>query len=201
MIKKVLLVVSLLAICFSIVNFDMPTYYQDDSSSENGTYQAEEMTQEVVEPEAPTTQEEAQPEDNDTKEAKKVSTYEPAKAYTENDLYVLSHVILAEAGNYSEELQIGVGSVVLNRVADERFPDTIEEVVFQKGQYACTWDGNYYKEPSEEAIAVATYLLENGSQYPEYVIFQAEFTQGDRVYKQVGNTYFCYYERDVSLNV
>lgn len=201
MIKKVLLVVSLLAICLSIVSFDKPTYYQDDSNSDSGAYQTEEITSEVIEPEAPATQEEAIPEDSDTEEFGKEITYTPAKTYTDNDLYVLSRVIFAEAGNYSEELQIGVGSVVLNRVTDERFPDTIEEVVFQDGQYACTWDGNYYKEPSEEAIAVATYLLENGSQYPEYVIFQAEFTQGDRVYKQVGNTYFCYYERDVSLNV
>lgn len=201
MIKKVLFVVSLLAICFSIVNFDKPTYYQDDSISDSGAYQTKEITNEVDESEVPTTQEETSPEDNDTKKYEKNVTYTPAKAYTENDLYVLSHVIFAEAGNYSEELQIGVGSVVLNRVADERFPDSIEEVVFQDGQYACTWDGNYYKEPSEEAIAIATYLLENGSQYPEYVIFQAEFTQGDKVYKQVGNTYFCYYEKDVSLDV
>lgn len=201
MIKKVLLVVSLLAICLSIVNFDKPTYYQDDSSSDSGTYQAEKITSEVYTPEVLTTHEEVSPENSNTENYEKNITYTPAKTYTENDLYVLSHVIFAEAGNYSEELQIGVGSVVLNRVADERFPDSIEEVVFQNGQYACTWDGNYYKEPSEEAIAVATYLLENGSQYPKYVIFQAEFTQGDKVYKKVGNTYFCYYERDVSVNV
>lgn len=191
MIKKVLLVVSLLAICLSIVNFDKPTYYHDDSTSDEVETTLEYQV----------TQEDAKHDNNPTEEYEKIVTYTPAKAYTENDLYVLSHVIFAEAGNYSEELQIGVGSVVLNRVADERFPDSIEEVVFQDGQYACTWDGNYYKEPSEEAIEIATYLLENGSQYPEYVIFQAEFTQGDKVYKQVGNTYFCYYEKDVSLNV
>ena len=198
---------SLLAICFIIMSFDKPTYYQDSSNSDSGTYQIEieeiinEVIEpsEIIEPETPVIQEEVISEDN-IKEFENETTYTPIKTYTDNDLYVLSHVIFAEAGNYSKELQIGVGSVVLNRVADERFPDTIEEVVFQDGQYACTWDGNYYKEPSEEAIAVATYLLENGSQYPEYVIFQAEFTQGDRVYKQVGNTYFCYYERDVNLD-
>lgn len=119
------------------------------------------------------------------------------KSYTDEELYVLSHVIFAEAGNHSRELQIGVGSVVLNRVADERFPNTIKEVVFQKGQYACTWSGSYYKEPTEEAIDAAIYLLENGSQYPVYCIFQAEFLQGDSVYKQVGNTYFCYWSKDV----
>lgn len=122
---------------------------------------------------------------------------ESSKAYTDEDLYVLSHVIFGEAGGYSWEHQIGVGSVVLNRVKNDRYPNTIKEVVFQNGQYACTWDGNYNREPDQQAIDVATYLLENGSQYPEYVIFQAQFKQGDNVYKQIGNTYFCYYLKDV----
>lgn len=122
---------------------------------------------------------------------------ESNKSYTEDDLYVLSHVIFAEAGNCSWEHQIGVGSVVLNRVKDERFPNTIEGVVFQEGQYACTWLGGYYNEPSQTSIDVATYLLENGSQFPEYCIFQAEFLQGDSVYKKIGNTYFCYWSKDV----
>lgn len=118
------------------------------------------------------------------------------KKYTDEDLYVLSHVIYAEAGNCSREMQIGVGSVVLNRVKDERFPNTIKDVVFQKGQYACTWDGNYEKEPNQESIDIAIELLENGSQYPDYVIWQASFKQGDSIYKQVENIYFCYWNED-----
>lgn len=113
-------------------------------------------------------------------------------SYTDEELYILSHVIYGEAGGYSRELQIGVGSVVLNRVKHENYPNTIKEVVFQKRQYACTWDGNYDREPDQQAIDVAIYLLENGSQFPEHVIYQAGFKQGKGVYKQIGNTYFCY---------
>ena len=32
-----------------------------------------------------------------------------------------------------------VGSVVLNRVESEYYPDTIREVIYQPGQYAPTW--------------------------------------------------------------
>ena len=131
------------------------------------------------------------------KEEEKAELKKPEKSYSEEDLYVLSHVIYAEAGCCSREIQIGVGSVVLNRVKDERYPNTIKEVVFQKGQYACTWDGNYEKEPSQEAIDVAVYLLENGSQFPEYVIFQSSVKQGDSTYKQLDNVYFCYWSKDV----
>lgn len=126
----------------------------------------------------------------------KEQVQKPAKSYTDEDLYVLSHVIIGEASGQSWEHKEAVGSVVLNRVKDSRFPDTIKGVVFQKGQYACTWDGNYNKTPDEETINVARYLLENGSQLPEYVIFGAQFKQANRVYKKIDNTYFCYYAKD-----
>ena len=128
------------------------------------------------------------------KKSKKVKKLE----YTEEELYVMSHVIMGEAESGSWEEKIGVGSVVLNRVKDERFPNTIKDVVFQEGQYACTWDGNYDKEPNQESVDVAKYVLEHGSQLPNYVIFQSQFAQGDSIYKQVGNTYFCYYGKDVN---
>ena len=85
----------------------------------------------------------------------------------------------------------------LNRVKDSRFPNTFEEVAFQKRQYACTRDGNYYRKPTDRNIVNAKYLLENGSVLPENVVFQAEFKQGKGVYKAIKigkrrKMYFCY---------
>ena len=119
------------------------------------------------------------------------------ETYTEDDLYVLSHIISAEAGNCSEDMMLSVGSVVLNRVADDRFPDTISEVVFQEGQYAPTWDGAYYNEPTEAAKKVAKRLLEEGSAIDASVVWQAEFPQGNGVYDTIESPfgtvmYFCY---------
>lgn len=122
---------------------------------------------------------------------------ETEKPYTEEDLYVLSHIISAEAGNCSEDMMLSVGSVVLNRVQDDRFPDTIEEVVFQQGQYSPTWNGAYYAEPTEAACEVAKTLLEEGPTIDPSVVWQAEFPQGQGVYDTIdspwGTTmYFCY---------
>ena len=116
---------------------------------------------------------------------------------TDNDLYILSHIISAEAGNCSEDMMIAVGSVVLNRVKDERFPDSIEEVVFQPGQYSPTWNGTYYNEPTDEAVEVAEMLLTDGSQIDESVVWQAEFVQGVGIYEVIDSPwgtkmYFCY---------
>lgn len=115
-----------------------------------------------------------------------------AYAGYDDDLYVLSHVICGEAEGCSRDMKLSVGSVVLNRVSDSRFPNTISEVVFQQGQYACTWDGNYYREPSKETIEVAAELLENGPAIDESVVWQAEFPQGVGTYDIIGNMYFCY---------
>lgn len=98
--------------------------------------------------------------------------------YTEEDLYLLSHLICGEVEGCDRQMKTYVGSVALNRVADSRFPDTLKEVIYQEGQYSCTWDGNFEKEPGEETVDVAKYLLTNGSQLPPNVIFQAEFKQG-----------------------
>lgn len=109
-----------------------------------------------------------------------------------DDLYDLSHLICGEAEGCSWDMKISVGSVVLNRVSDDRFPNSIAEVIFQPGQYSCTWDGNFYKEPSNDTVKAAEYLLENGSQIDKSVVWQAEFIQGNGIYDQIGNMYFCY---------
>lgn len=101
--------------------------------------------------------------------------------YTDEDLYVLSHIISAEAGNCQEEMMLYVGSVVLNRVADDRFPNTIKEVVFQTDplQYRPTANGEYDKEPTEGAVEAARKLLEEGSVLPADVIYQSNEMIGE----------------------
>lgn len=117
----------------------------------------------------------------------------------EDDLYILSHIISAESGNCSRDMMVSVGSVVLNRVADDRFPNTIQEVVFQTDpvQYEPTINGTYWDVPTDEAVEVAKELLEDGSAIDKSVVWQAEFPQGVGIYDTIdspwGTTmYFCY---------
>lgn len=118
-----------------------------------------------------------------------------AKIQYEKDLYLLSHLINAEAGSNwcSDDLMRYVGSVALNRVEHFAFPNTLEEVIYQPGQYSCLWDGNFEKEPSDRAVRIAKELLDNGSVLPSDVVFQAEFIQGSGCYIQEQNMYLCIY--------
>ena len=115
-------------------------------------------------------------------EANKPVVEQPS--YTEEDLYWLSHVLFAEAGCdwFPDWVQRDVASVVLNRVADPRYPNTIKGVIFDPGQYSCVDSGSSYREPTSKCIANARYVLENGSTLPPEIIGQSAYAWGP-VYK------------------
>lgn len=117
---------------------------------------------------------------------------EEVKTWTEDDEKYLIMVLTGECQNRDYDIQLLYGSVVLNRAASKRFPNTIKEVCLQKGQYSCFADGNAYRTPTDTTKEAALYLLENGSQIPANVVFQARFKQGDGVWKVVQGEYFCY---------
>lgn len=123
--------------------------------------------------------------------------------YSEEDLDLLSRLITAEMGAswVSDEIQLYVGSVVLNRLHSDLYPgETIYEVIYQDGQYSPTWTGAINNTPDERTIENAKKLLTDGSILPENVVFQANFKQGDGVYCEYYDevlgttTYFCYIE-------
>ena len=82
--------------------------------------------------------------------------------YDQNDLYWLSRVIYAEAGNQPMEGKIAVGNVVLNRKADDRFQgqNTVYDVIFAKNQFDVVVNGMIYMEPDAEAVVAAKLALE-----------------------------------------
>lgn len=108
-----------------------------------------------------------------------------------DDVELLARVIYAEGNTLGEKGMLYCGSVVLNRVKSNNYPNTVDGVIFQDGQYACIEDGHFYNKPSDLALEIAEGLLTDGSILPEYVLYQSEFVQG-KVYDTVGNTYFCY---------
>ena len=122
---------------------------------------------------------------------------EVGKMLDESKIYLLAKVIYGESGSdwCSDMMQLGVGSVVLNRIKSDKFPSTMEEVIFQGNgkQYACVKPGGgFYKEPSERALNNARTLISEGSIFPEEVLYQANFKQGKGTYLKEQNMYFCY---------
>lgn len=119
------------------------------------------------------------------------------------ELELLACAIYQEAGGDAccDACRFRVGDVILNRKNDERFPDTIEEVLTQEGQY-----GKYHEtgviwperaanpveaHAVERAYETARELLEgkHSEVYGEGYIWQARFPQGNDYFKCCG-TYF-----------
>lgn len=87
----------------------------------------------------------------------------PDSAYDYEDLYWLSRIISAEAKGESFTGQIGVGTVVLNRVRSKEFPNTVKGVVFDKKygtQFTPVANGSIYEKPTESAVIAAKMCLD-----------------------------------------
>ncbi|MBP1736857.1 MAG: copper amine oxidase [Oscillospiraceae bacterium] len=80
--------------------------------------------------------------------------------YRSDDVYWLSHIINAESGNQPLAGKIAVGNVILNRVSDSRFPDTIYEVIFQKNQFTPASSGSVNRDPNADSIIAAKLCLD-----------------------------------------
>ncbi len=136
-------------------------------------------------------------------------TYNQAKnmvkadsAYDYEDLYWLSRIISAEAKGESFTGQIGVGTVVLNRVKSKQFPNTVKGVVFDKKygtQFTPVANGTIYNTPTQSAVVAAKmcldgYTLSNSVLYflnPS--IATSSWIQNNRKYAfRVGNHEFYY---------
>ena len=83
--------------------------------------------------------------------------------YPSEDLYWLSRIIYAESGNQPMAGKIAVGNVVLNRVADPRFPSTVYGVVFQRNQFTPASNGTIYRTPNSGSVIAAKLCLEGAN--------------------------------------
>lgn len=94
--------------------------------------------------------------------------------YNADELYWLSRIIEAEAGGEILEGKIAVGNVVLNRVADKRYPNSIYGVIFdfKNGiQFTPAYTGTIYNTPSQESIIAAKMCLEGYEIVPGVLFF------------------------------
>ncbi len=113
--------------------------------------------------------------------------------YDEEDLYWLSHIIYAESGNQPLDGMIGVGNVVLNRVADPSCPDTVYDVIFDTRygvQFSPTETGTINDDPNELSIVAAKLCLE-GANVAENSLFFVNPDIGTSSWFRNTRTYVC----------
>lgn len=115
--------------------------------------------------------------------------------FSDEDVYILACLVYHEARGESFEGQVAVVEVVLNRMLSDYFPDTVEEVVFQK--YGDVWQFSpapylYSAEPGKEQyLAVHTAIEEREHILSEDTVYFSTAPYNESVDMIIGNHYFC----------
>ena len=71
-----------------------------------------------------------------------------------SDVQLLARAINGEARGEPYEGQVAVGAVILNRVKDSRFPNTIAGVIYQAGAFTAVADGQINVPIDEDSTVV-----------------------------------------------
>jgi N-acetylmuramoyl-L-alanine amidase len=74
-------------------------------------------------------------------EAQEKAEREAREAYVRANQELMASIIYCEAGNQPYEGQVAVGAVVMNRIKSSSYPDTMEEVIYQSGQFSPAMSG------------------------------------------------------------
>lgn len=120
---------------------------------------------------------------------------ELAKDLTEEERGLLALAVYHEVRGESEECQKACCEVILNRVLDERFPDTVKEVLYAPGQFSTAklLTTQPVKEPAALAAAfrIVGEVLEETEYQLEgsYVFFATSKVNGDN-FILLDRTYF-----------
>lgn len=72
-----------------------------------------------------------------------------AKTTSTSDIQLMARAINGEARGEPYEGQVAVGAVILNRVKDSRFPNSISGVIYQPGAFTAVSDGQINASLSE----------------------------------------------------
>lgn len=125
-----------------------------------------------------------------------------------NDYYTLLQIVEAEATGGDLKSKILIADVVLNRVKDSRFPDTIYEVVWQRAggspQFSPTDDGRIYTVSITDETIEAVDRALAGEDYSDGALFFAArssaeaqnmnwFDQNlESMFEYGGHEFFCF---------
>lgn len=115
----------------------------------------------------------------------------------EKDINLLASVINGEARGESYTGQVAVGAVVLNRVKHPDFPDSLKDVVYQKGAFSAVDDGQIRLKVSDSCRRAAIAALGGEDPTRGAVYYYnpktatCKWIRTRTAVKQIGNHLFC----------
>nr|WP_088067316.1 spore cortex-lytic enzyme [Gottfriedia luciferensis] len=71
--------------------------------------------------------------------------------YSQNDIQLMANAVYGESRGEPYIGQVAVAAVILNRVSNSSFPNTVSGVIFEPGAFTAVADGQIYLTPNETA--------------------------------------------------
>lgn len=105
----------------------------------------------------------------------------PYAPYTPEEAYLLGKIAMAEAEGEDTIGKAMVICTVLNRVQSAKFPDTIKEVIYQKGQFQPLDDGRWNEvEPDDDCWEAFYMVVHTGEDFSKGALyFEATYNMND----------------------
>lgn len=88
-----------------------------------------------------------------------LGNYAEQNEFVQHKIMTLARAINGEARGESFRGQVGVGAVILNRVRNDEFANSIKEVIYEDGQFTSVVDGQVNLPPTELSIKAAKAAL------------------------------------------
>ena len=84
--------------------------------------------------------------------------------YSESELLTLARLVHEEAYGTSLEAQMAIANVILNRISSSKFPNTVDGVVYQTGQFTPANDAGFNSVvPSSRSVEAVSEVFVNGN--------------------------------------
>ena len=120
--------------------------------------------------------------------------------YANPDILIVAQVLQCECGPGFEG-KIAVANVISNRAKSDLFPDTVQEVIYDRRygsvQFTIAYNGKLDNTPSKENILAAKCSLDGVIVAPDCLFYQADFVKNswmdknrERAVSIGGNTFF-----------
>lgn len=148
----------------------------------------------------PTEKPKATPEPTATPEPESTNTPEPTQAptgssgsmnggggYTGEELYLIAQVVYKEGDG---ESYTAVANVIYNRLRSSKFPNTVNGVIYQAGQFSTS----SLKTPNSaaEAAVISVFVSGNTVLPSDVLFFRSSGSWDHELYARIGANYFYY---------
>lgn len=124
---------------------------------------------------------------------------EIADVITDDEIEMLVRLCFLEAGNQSFEGQRAVIEVVFNRLLSDEFPNTLNDVVYEKNQFSPAHLIPSTTPTEVQYKVIETVLTDTNTILDRGVVFFSCGQYNDYLYAKIGDHYFCYSTKSYNL--